>query len=148
MNSATLPEKRLTHDSLEALRLMRSGRIVEQGETEKVLDAPQDALAEQEPREEPHRQCGDETPVVVLVMRLGVAEQEDLGVLLPFRVEALARHVCAHRRQQLDAERGHRDLQHGHAEENSDDGPVARQPQRSRGVQGRGHGLESFGQAM
>ena len=27
MNSATLPEKRLTHDSLEPLRLMRSGRI-------------------------------------------------------------------------------------------------------------------------
>ncbi len=65
-----------------------------------------------------------EALVVELLALLGVLEQEDLRVLLRLRVQALAGHVGPHGRQQLDADRGHGGLQHGHRDEHGDDRPV------------------------
>ncbi|MEP7101546.1 MAG: hypothetical protein ABI781_13615 [Burkholderiales bacterium] len=74
---------------------------------------------------ERHGQRRHEARIVLLAVLLGVVEQVDLRVLLPLRIEALARDIGAQRRQQLDAEGGDAGLQSGHRDEHRHDGPVA-----------------------
>src|SRR4029077_5039314 len=72
-----------------------------------------------------------EVPVVVFLVVLGVVEQIDLRVLLPFGIEALAGHIGAYRREQLDTDDGDDELQGDDAAEQGHHGPRPSRRRRS-----------------